>query len=369
VPELFRRGCAVPPTPEVSVVILVQERLELLLRCLDSLSRLEAASVAEVVVVANGTPPAGLAVLLDRPDLVTVISPVNLGFAAGCNWGARFTRGRHIVLLNDDTEVEPGWLGSLVGVAESDARIGAVGSRLLNPDGTLQEAGSILWRDGGTHQVRGESAFQVAAGDRLRDVDYCSACGLLVTRPAWDAVGGFDEAYFPAYHEDVDLCLTLRAHGYRTVYAPEARIRHHRGAGMNAQFRAFAAARNGRLFVAKWASALPGYEPQPDPAQREAAVEAAIRRAEARPASPPGPEQPPPPKLDPSELESLRAQVRALEAARALSDDYIAWLQSGGARPRRRLAFRRHLRRLVLRLPGGRRAAAWVSGRPTGARR
>lgn len=350
--------------PGVSVVILVQDRLGLLIRCLEPLSRREAAPVAEVVVVANGTPPSQLAVLLRRPDLVTVISPVNLGFAGGCNWGARFSRGRHIVLLNDDTEVEPGWLGRLVEVAGSDAGIGAVGSRLLNPDGSLQEAGSILWREGGTHQVQGASPFQAAACERVRDVDYCSACGLLVTREAWDAVGGFDEGYFPAYHEDVDLCLTLRAHGYRTVYAPEARVLHHRGAGMTTQFRAFAAARNGRRFVAKWASALPGFDPQPDPAHRESAVDTAIRRAEARPASQPEPEQPKAPPSDPSEVEALRAQVRALESARALSDDYIAWLESGGAGPRRRLALRRSVRRLVLRLPGGRRAGAWVSGRP-----
>lgn len=365
--DLVRRGAAVPAAPEVSVVILVQDRLDLLLRCLDSLTRSEAAPVAEVVVVANGTPPAELAVLLGRPDLVAVISPVNLGFAAGCNWGARFTQGRHLVLLNDDTEVEPGWLRALVQVAESDDGIGAVGSRLLNPDGTLQEAGSILWRDGGTYQVRGRSPFEAAACDRARDVDYCSACGLLVKRPAWDAVGGFDEAYFPAYHEDVDLCLTLRVHGYRTAYAPGARLRHHRGAGMSAQFRTFVAARNGRRFVAKWADQLRAFEPQPDPAHCDAAVETSIRRAESRPAPEPGPEPPPMGWSEPSESEALRAQACAVAAAEGLREQYIAWLQDGGGSARRGQSIRILFRRFLGWLPGGRRVLAWLLRRPNGA--
>ena len=70
------------------------------------------------------------------------------------------------------------------------------------------------------------------AYDSVRDVDYCSGCGLLVRREAWEAAGGFDEAYFPAYREDVDLCLSLRARGYRTVYAPGARVVHHRGGSL-----------------------------------------------------------------------------------------------------------------------------------------
>ena len=165
--------------PGVSVVILVQDRLGLLIRCLElavaagggSGRRGRRGRQRDTALPARRPPPpAGPG---DR-DL-----PGQPRFRGEVPVGTRFSRGRHIVLLNDDTEVEPGWLGRLVEVAGSDAGIGAVGSRLLNPDGSLQEAGSILWRESEYHQVQGASPFQAAACERVRDVDYCSACGLL----------------------------------------------------------------------------------------------------------------------------------------------------------------------------------------------
>ena len=225
-----------------------------LVACLASLAKLHEAPSHEVVVVGNGTPVETLAALAGLDSLVVVPSPVNLGFAGGCNWGARFARGRHLVFLNDDTEVEAGWLRALVEVAESEPRAGAVGSRLLSPDGSLQEAGSILWRDAGTHQVGHGLPAGSDSYNRVRQTDYCSGCGLLVTRDAWGAVGGFDERYFPAYFEDVDLCLSLRARGFRTLYAPNARLVHHGGASLPDDLRALVAVRSGRRFLAKWAT-------------------------------------------------------------------------------------------------------------------
>ena len=230
--ELVRRGRRVPRAPSASILIPVLDRLDLLIPCLRSLAALDDTPSHEVVVIANGTPESALATLAGQESLVVVISSLNLGFGGGCNWGARFARGRYLVFLNDDTVVEPDWLRALVEVAEDDPRIGAVGSRLLDPDGTLQEAGSIIWSDATTHPVGRGLPPGTPAYDSVRDVDYCSACGLLVRREAWEAAGGFDEAYFPAYREDVDLCLSLRARGYRTVYAPGARVVHHRGGSL-----------------------------------------------------------------------------------------------------------------------------------------
>src|ERR1019366_6226397 len=176
--ELARRGRRVPRAPSASILIPVLDRMDLLIPCLRSLAALADTPSHEVVVIAT----------------------VNLGFGGGCNWGARFARGRYLVFLNDDTVVEPDWLRALVEVAEDDPRIGAVGSRLRDPAGTLPEAGSILWSDATTHQVGRGLPPGTPAYDSVRDVDYCSACGLLVRREAWQAAGGFDEGYFPAYH-------------------------------------------------------------------------------------------------------------------------------------------------------------------------
>ena len=339
-----------------SVVILVMDQVDRLMACLRSLAALPDAPAHEIVVVGNGTPAEMLAALPGQDSLVLVPSPVNLGFAGGCNWGARFARGEHLVLLNDDTEVEPGWLAALVAVARSDPRIGAVGSRLIGADGTLQEAGSILWRDGGTLQVGRGLPAGSRAYDRVRDTDYCSGCGLLVTRTAWEAVGGFDERYFPAYHEDVDLCLSLRASGFRTVYAPEARLVHHRGASLPEDLRTMIAVRNGQRFIAKWGDALLDYPPQPGHGNREAAVAAAVLRAELRSLPPTPTSARARRQALPTELEALRVQVRALQAATGLSEDLLRQLRGDHAKVER-------VRALANRVPGGRRAAAWASRR------
>src|ERR1035437_5400423 len=153
--ELVRRGRRVPRAPSASILIPVLDRMDLLIPCLRSLAALADTPSHEVVVIANGTPESALATLPSQESLVVVISSVNLGFGGGGCGGARFARGRYLVFLNDGTVVEPDWLRALIEVVEDAPRIGAVGSQLLDPDGTLQEAGAILWNDATTHQAGG----------------------------------------------------------------------------------------------------------------------------------------------------------------------------------------------------------------------
>lgn len=345
--ELVRRGSLVPAEPLASILICVMDRVDALARCLASLAVLASPPEHEIIVVANGTPERALARLPDPQRLVIVPSPVNLGFAAGCNWGARFARGGHLILLNDDTEVEPGWLSGLIEVAASDPRIGAVGSRILDPDGTLQEAGSVLWSDGGTHQVGRGLPPGSTAYDRVRDVDYCSACGLLVRRDAWAAVGGFDERYFPAYYEDVDLCLALLGRGYRVVYTPAARLRHERGGSLREARRAFIGARSGRAFIAKWGATLHEYAaPPPAASEFESAVAAAVARAEARPLPPPQRREGRHLWAQPTWEEADRMRSQALRSARILERELADHL-----RLQRRAARRARLSGIAHRLP------------------
>lgn len=363
--DLVRRGAQSPTAPSVSIIVPVLERVDALTGCLKSLRRMVNAPPYEVVVVGNGTPDALIGALPEQDFIVVVSLDVNLGFAGGCNWGARFASGQRLVFLNDDTEVTPGWLGALVEVAESSQRIGAVGSLLLDPDGRVQEAGSVLWRDGGTYQVgRGLSPRDFVA-TQIRSVDYCSACGLLVKRNAWDAVGGFDEAYYPAYHEDVDLCLSLRAHGFRTVFAPRARLRHYRGGSLSEERRRLAGERSGRYFLAKWGHRLNDYEPHPDEGQLESAVAAAMARTARRPLARPealvagamGP---------PTEIEALRTQIRALGSALKFSDDYAADLKRKLVPLRGASVTVERARQLARGLPFARQTASWVSGHLAG---
>ena len=145
------------------------------------------------------------------------------------NGGAALARGRYIVFLNNDTEPESGWLDALIDVAERDPRVGAVGAKLVYPDGKLQEAGGIIFSDAtGYNFGRGGNPSDPRY-DFVREVDYASAACLLVRAELFRALGGFDRRYAPAYYEDTDLCFAIRDRGYKVVYQPRAVIIHHEG--------------------------------------------------------------------------------------------------------------------------------------------
>src|SRR5262249_56690390 len=97
----------------------------------------------------------------------------NSGFIGSCNSGAKIARGKYLVFLNNDTLVKPGWLTALVETFKEERRAGIVGSKLVYPDGRLQEAGGIVWQDAsGWNYGRVDGARQPRSNP-LREVDYC----------------------------------------------------------------------------------------------------------------------------------------------------------------------------------------------------
>ncbi len=216
-----------------SLLICVRDQLTFTRRCLEVLLEERSPLLAEVIVVDNGsTDGTGefLGELAARESLVTVLSPgENLGFVGGNNLAAAHARGEYLVFLNNDTEPQPGWLEALVQTAEDDSTVGAVGAKLVYPDGRLQEAGSIVFADGTGWNVGKGGSVDDPRYRFVREVDYCSAACLLVRRALFEQLGRFDERYAPAYYEDTDLCFGVRALGYRVLYQPGAVIRHHEG--------------------------------------------------------------------------------------------------------------------------------------------
>jgi GT2 family glycosyltransferase len=279
---LVRRGTRVPDDSSVSICILVLDRTEMALGCLDALRRPGASPPGtELVVVANGTPSDQLDGLTAHDDVVLVVNQENLGFAAGCNQAASIASAPLLVFLNDDSTVDTGCIDALIRAVSDDPEIGAVGARIVWVDGSLQEAGSVLWRDGFTCHVGeglppGSDAYREA-----RDVDWASANGLLVTRRAWDLVGGFDERYFPAYYEDVDLCLALAEQGFATRYEPQAGLVHQGSQSSSKVYRDFLLTRNRRKLVEKWGRTLDRFECQP-PKESGPVFDAAVERTITR---------------------------------------------------------------------------------------
>jgi GT2 family glycosyltransferase len=220
--------------PEVSVLLVAFNRAELTLACLRRLAEDQGVS-HEVITVDNASTDETSLLLNRTTGLSTIHSPSNVHFVRAVNAAARKARGRHLLILNNDAEILPGAIAAAMSTLEAADDIGAVGSKVIRPDGRLQEAGCILWNDGSVEGYgRGADPF-APQFMFTRNVDYCSAAFLLTPRNLFTDLGGFDEAFAPAYYEDVDYCLRLQRRGLRVVYAPHAAIVHHESASATSE--------------------------------------------------------------------------------------------------------------------------------------
>ncbi|WP_310473813.1 methyltransferase domain-containing protein [Sandarakinorhabdus sp.] len=217
-------------SPDASVIIPVYNNVLDTLICLASLLELEEVHDFEVIVADDGSSDATAALVGAIGGCVRHLrQPQNLGFLGNCNAAAMQAIGRHIILLNNDTLVFPGWLDGLLTPFGQFDRVGLVGSKLINWDGTLQEAGGIFWRDGSAWNFGRNQDARAPEYNYLKDVDYVSGASIAVPASVWRDMAGFDPAYTPAYCEDSDLAFRLREAGYRTLYSPASEVMHHEG--------------------------------------------------------------------------------------------------------------------------------------------
>ncbi len=213
---------------ETSIVLVLHNQAELTFGCLSSIAEsLGSQSDVEVVILDNASTDATDSLLGRVTGARSIFSRENLHFLRGVNLAVREARGRNILLLNNDAQILPGTLEAAIRALRSAPNIGAVGGRLVLPDGTLQEAGSILWQDGtatgyGRGYAPGEPEF-----DFRRDVDFCSGAFLLTPREVFERLGGFDERYAPAYYEETDYCVRLHEAGLRVIYDPDVVVMHY----------------------------------------------------------------------------------------------------------------------------------------------
>jgi O-antigen biosynthesis protein len=216
-------------SPKFSLVIPVYGQHLLTFSCLKSIAATCAEHDIEVIVMDDCSPTDAATALAKVEGVKSIRNEKNLGFLQTCNRGVEITRGEYVVILNNDIILTEGWLQAMVDVFVQHKNVGMVGAKLIYPDGVLQEAGGIVWRDGSAWNVGRNDDANKPEYNYLREVDYCSGACLMLRREFWNTLDGFDERYMPAYYEDTDLAFRVREAGQRVIYQPRAVVVHFEG--------------------------------------------------------------------------------------------------------------------------------------------
>lgn len=215
--------------PDVSIVIPVHNKFDVTYNCLAALLFAETRASFEVIVVDDGSSDTTTRLNDAAPGVVYVRNEAALGFVGACNAGAKAARGHYIVFLNNDTEPTARWLDELLFVFENFDGVGLAGSKLIYPDGALQEAGGIVWETGDPWNYgRGGNPFDPRYS-YTRICDYLSGAAIMVPADLWRQLGGFSMEFAPAYFEDTDLAFKVRNAGKKVVFAPRSLVIHYEG--------------------------------------------------------------------------------------------------------------------------------------------
>lgn len=246
--------------PVVSVIIPTYGQTGFTLRCLAAIAANPPDAEIEVIVVDDAFPGDETGCLARVRGIRLLRNATNIGYLRSCNAAARHARGDFLLFLNNDTQILPNWADAMLALFRSRTDAGAVGSKLLFPDGRLQEAGGIIWSDGSGWNFGRYDNPDRPVYNYVREVDYCSGASLMVRRDVFLGMGGFDARFAPAYYEDTDICFRLRGAGLKTLYQPASVVVHHEGASHGHDLAAgikACQALNQRKFTRRWADVLP----------------------------------------------------------------------------------------------------------------
>lgn len=220
--------------PKVSVVMPAHNQFGHTYLSLASLVLASNEVPFEVIVVDDGSTDLVSEIEDHVPGLQVVRNATAQRFIRAINGGVAKAQGEYIVLLNNDVEVTVGWMEAMLEAFEifSDrhGRVGAVGAKLVFPNGELQDAGGLVWNTGvpwnyGRGGSPNDPRFTYA-----READYVTGAALMTTRTAWDEVGGLSAYLEPMYYDDADYAFKMRDAGYKVIYAPTATVFHYEGA-------------------------------------------------------------------------------------------------------------------------------------------
>jgi GT2 family glycosyltransferase/glycosyltransferase involved in cell wall biosynthesis len=252
--------------PTASIVVPMYDQAAATLRCLHALARSGDACRFELILVDDASGEEAAKELARIAGLRYLRNASNLGFVDSCNAGAAIARGEFLVFLNNDTEVQPGWLDALLRTFRDFPDTGLAGSMLVYPDGRLQEAGGLVYSDGSAGNYGRFADPAHPAFGFVRATGYCSGAALALPRALFESLGGFAAEFRPGYYEDTDLAMRVRERGLAVRYQPASVVVHHEGLSAGTDtgsgMKAYQEINRGK-FVQRWQAVLSSAHPPP----------------------------------------------------------------------------------------------------------
>ena len=214
--------------PEVSIIIPVYNQIRYTLNCLYTLEQYDKDIPKEIIIINDNSTDDTLNYLNNIAGITIINNSENLGFLKNVNKGILAAKGKYVYLLNNDVEVQEKYLSSLLEVFETKENVGAVGSKMVFADNTLQETGCLIFKDSEIVNLGRHDAIDASKFNFLRKVDYCSGCSLLFSRKDINGKPNLlDEAFLPAYYEETDFCQRLKYEQKLDIYyQPKSEIIH-----------------------------------------------------------------------------------------------------------------------------------------------
>ena len=215
--------------PMVSIVIPVYNQYGFTMKCIESIKNCSGNITYEVILADDKSTDATVNIKKTVKNLTVVRNRKNLRFLLNCNKAAKKVKGKYILFLNNDTVVKDNWLEPMISLMEKDKTIGMTGAKLVYPNGMLQEAGGIIWKDASGWNFGHSQNPDAPEYNYVKEVDYISGACIALPTKLWKEIGGFDKRFVPAYYEDTDLAFEVRKRGLKVVYQPLSVVVHFEG--------------------------------------------------------------------------------------------------------------------------------------------
>jgi len=234
--EGFEKRKSFPPftlpkesKPLVSVIVPAYNKFAMTYHCIASIALAYNTTSYEVILADDCSQDETGEAEKIIGNLIVSRNKENLRFLRSCNAATEKAKGKYIIFLNNDTEVASYWLDELVAQHEKDESVGLTGSKLLNSDGTLQEAGGIIWGNGEPWNAGRNQSPYTPEWNYVRQVDYVTGAAMCIRKDIWEEVGKFSEEFVPCYYEDADLAMKVAECGYKVLYVPHSEVIHLEG--------------------------------------------------------------------------------------------------------------------------------------------